>query len=55
MPAEDLLASIALDALCSGVPVDDHALGIEHVDGIVGDAFDEQSEPPFCFFKPCET
>jgi hypothetical protein len=42
--ADDLAARIALDALRAGVPAGDDALGIEHVDGVVGHAFDQQAE-----------
>src|SRR4029079_9928874 len=45
MLAADLVRGVALEALSAGIPVRYHAGGIEHVDGIVGDALDKQPEP----------
>ncbi|HTH98092.1 MAG TPA: hypothetical protein VL574_11805, partial [Stellaceae bacterium] len=42
MLADDLAGRIALEALCAGVPADDNAAGIDHVDGIVGDRLDQK-------------
>ena len=42
--ADDLVRGIALDPLRSGVPRGDDAVGVEHEDRVVGDAFDEQAE-----------
>ena len=50
--AEDFRAGIALEAFRARVPVDDIPLGIEHVDRIVGHAFDQQAEPPFALAQP---
>ena len=44
MLADDLVRPIALHPLGAGVPVGDDAGRIEHVDGVVDDAFDEQPE-----------
>src|SRR5208337_4527644 len=41
--SDDLLGAVALDALCAPVPVGDDAIGIDHVDGIVGDAVDQHA------------
>jgi hypothetical protein len=38
------LRGVALDPLRSEVPVGDVALGVEHVDGVVGDALYEEPE-----------
>src|SRR5262249_29421173 len=43
--SDDLVRSVALDPLGAGVPRGDVALGIEHEDGVVLDAFDEELEP----------
>ena len=43
--ADDLGVGIAEDAFGPGVPADDRAVRIEHEDGVVGDALDEQAEP----------
>ena len=42
MPADDFVFSIVVDALCAGVPGGDPALRVEHEDGVVGGALDEQ-------------
>src|SRR5690606_7719898 len=42
--ADDLERLITLDALCAGVPARHTALGVEHVDGVIGDALDEKPE-----------
>lgn len=42
--ADDFLRMVALDSFGSGVPAGDIALGIEHVQGIVGHAIDQQAE-----------
>ena len=44
MLADDLLFGVALDALRAGVPVRHPPVRVEHVDGVVGDALDEQPE-----------
>src|SRR5579884_2227821 len=44
MPADDFALRIALDALRAGVPARDDAARIEHVEGVIGDPFDEPSE-----------
>ena len=44
MPADDLLGRVALDALGARVPARDPALGVEHEDGVVPDALDQQAE-----------
>ena len=45
MLAEDLRFSVALDALGAGVPVGDVAGRVNHVDGVIGHALDQQPEP----------
>eukprot|EP01022_Parablepharisma_sp_SALTPOND_P021769 TRINITY_DN435_c2_g11_i1.p1 TRINITY_DN435_c2_g11~~TRINITY_DN435_c2_g11_i1.p1 ORF type:complete len:948 (-),score=370.43 TRINITY_DN435_c2_g11_i1:3556-6399(-) len=47
MLAHDLLLQVTLGALGAGVPVGHGAIGIEHVEGIVGDAFHQQPETVF--------
>ena len=42
--ADDLLGLIALDALRPEIPADDVAFGIEHVDGVIGNALHQQPE-----------
>ena len=42
VPADDLLLAIALQALGPGVPADDVAGRVQHVDRVVGDRVDEQ-------------
>ena len=37
---------VALDALGARIPVGHAAFGIEHVDGVIGDALDQQAEAP---------
>lgn len=44
MLADDLLGPIALDQLSTGIPVGDPAQRIQHVDGIVRDALNEQTK-----------
>ena len=44
MLADDFRRAVALDALGAGIPVGDDALGAEHVDGIVGDALNQQAK-----------
>src|SRR3954447_17960139 len=44
MLADDLVRPIALHPLGAGVPVCDDAARIEHVDGVVDDAFHEEPE-----------
>ena len=49
MLAEDLLGRVALDALAADVPAGDHPGGVEHIEGVVGHAFDEKPEIAFAF------
>ncbi len=42
--ADDLAVGVALDALAAGIPAADVAVRIEHVDGVVGNAADQQRE-----------
>src|SRR5690606_6469223 len=42
--ADDLLGGVALDALRARVPVGDDAVGVEHEEGVIGDALDEEAE-----------
>jgi hypothetical protein len=42
--AENLLARVAVDALRAGVPARHHALRVEHEDGVVEHALDEQAK-----------
>jgi hypothetical protein len=45
MTAGDLVGRVAFDALGAGVPIGHDAVGIDHVDGVIGDAVDERAEP----------
>src|SRR5271163_886758 len=47
MLSDDLFGRIALDALGAEIPTAYQSLGIEHVDGIVGDASHQQTELRF--------
>src|SRR6185437_5580631 len=47
MAAQYLFPGVTLDAFRAGIPVYDVAREIEHVDGVVGNAFDQQAKPPF--------
>src|SRR5262249_36036464 len=42
--ADDLLGGVALDALGAGVPTGDDALGVEQENGVVLNAFDQETE-----------
>jgi len=42
MVAHDLVGRIALGSLSATIPVGDDPIGIEHVDGIVGDVLDQE-------------
>src|ERR1700677_2006860 len=44
MPANDFARSVALDPFRSEVPVGDLAVGVDHVDGVVGDALHKEPE-----------
>ena len=44
MPADDLVGLIALEAPRARIPGGDVAVGIEHVDGVIGDRIDQQLE-----------
>ena len=44
MLADDLLVRVALEALRASVPARDPTLRIEHVDGVVLDALNQQAE-----------
>ncbi len=44
MRADDLFGRVSLDALRAGVPAGHIALRVQHVDGVVGDALDQQTE-----------
>jgi hypothetical protein len=50
MLADDLRCPIALDALGAGIPVGHHAVGVEHVQGVVPHALDEMLEAPLGVF-----
>ena len=47
----NLFSRIALDPLRSGIPVDHVSGGIEHENGVVGDAFHQKPEAAFAFLK----
>src|SRR5262249_23746076 len=47
--ADDLLRRIALDALAADIPARDGAGRVEHVEGVVGNPFHQQSETAFTF------
>ena len=42
--ADNLVREIAFDPLRAGIPVGHAAFGVEHVDGVVGDALHQQPE-----------
>src|SRR5215471_16697965 len=54
MLTNDLARPITLDALGARVPVGDDPLRIEHEDGVVCYALDEQAETAFALAKPIE-
>src|SRR6185437_5605772 len=47
--SNDLLSLVPLDPFGSRIPVDDHPVGVEHENGIVGDTFHQNAETAFCF------
>src|SRR5215204_1153238 len=49
MLPDDLLGLVALDALSSKVPCCDVPIGVEHEDGVVLDALDQEAEALFAF------
>src|SRR5262249_10883737 len=44
MVADDLFGRVALDAMRAGVPADDDAVGVQHVEGVVGHPRHQQAE-----------
>ncbi len=54
--AEDFPCFVALDPLRAGIPAHDVAGGVEHEDGVIGDALDEQAKEcrrvPLSFHRP---
>jgi hypothetical protein len=44
--SDDLLGAIAFQPLCAGIPADDAAFEVDHVDGIIDDGVDQQLQPP---------
>src|SRR4051812_44339836 len=44
MFADNLVRPVALDSLSPGIPVRDDSAGVEHVDGVIGDALHQQLE-----------
>ena len=44
MLADDLFGRIALDPLAADIPARDDAVGIQHVERVVGNAFNEKTE-----------
>src|SRR5579872_918547 len=49
MFADDFLFGITFDPARTGVPVGDMAVRVQHVDGVIGDAADQQAEAALCF------
>ena len=49
MLADDLLGRITLDALPADIPAGDDPGGIQHVERVVGNAFDQKPETAFAF------
>src|ERR1700682_1016876 len=49
VPAYDFPCLIALDSLSAGIPVGDDAVGIEHVNGVINDTFDQQAKSALTF------
>src|SRR5512139_3816668 len=52
MPADDLVALVAIDALGAAVPAGDHALLVEGHDGVIDHAFHQQAEALLAFAQP---
>ena len=46
MLADNLFRRVAFDSLRAGIPVGHSAVGVEHVDCIIGDALDQDPETP---------
>src|ERR1700761_3857320 len=44
MLTQDFLGGVALDALSPDIPARDDAGGVQHIESIVGDTFDEEAE-----------
>src|SRR5690242_264758 len=44
VPADDLVGGVLVDALGAGVPRGDAPVGVEHEDGVVGDAVDDAAK-----------
>src|SRR4029077_15747706 len=53
MLPNDLLRLIALDPLCSRIPVGDNAFCIQHINGVVRHAPDKKPEPALTLTEPC--
>ena len=49
MLPDDFVGSVALDALRAGVPIDDDATGIDHIDGVIGHALHQNAKLPLAF------
>jgi hypothetical protein len=49
MLADDFACGITLHPLCAGVPVGDDPARIEHVDSVVDDAIEEDTEAALAF------
>src|SRR5665213_4462719 len=49
VPADNFVCLVSLDAFGAGIPVNDDAVGIEHVDGVVDDSLDQQAKLALAF------
>src|SRR5205823_13698783 len=49
MPSNDFVGRIALDPLAADIPARHHATGIQHVERVIGNAFNQKSEITFAF------
>ena len=47
--ADDLVPAVALDPLCTRVPAGNDPIGVQHVDGVVHDALNQQAELALVF------
>src|SRR5690242_14213556 len=47
MLADDFVGSVAFDPFRPGIPAYDDAVGVEHVERVIGNARDEQTELTF--------
>src|SRR5215470_15003466 len=51
MPPNNLVRPVTLDTLGASVPIGDNAICVQHVNGVIRDAINEQSEASFALTK----